>query len=501
MPSAVGVAGTRQASGLSEGLARGVAGARGSGIGTGSGPGAVGAGSSGTSGDAASLAKVSQNLTEAIADEVHVCYLWNHLTTADIQAHALSAEASSLVDSVPTFPTFAPHSNSSNPGRALTQLQAALEKYQSALSIYETSLSSSSVDARKTIELLVMQHRRLVRDIERRIGAVERAATMAATSATSGVAVGKGVSGGVSGNGSARVDDARARVSRRATEPVLGGAGGVMPDDDGLQGKGHGQGRPVNGRTVSVSVSGPGTAQTRTSALSSTASTTPFNGFITRTSTSPPDGVPGLAGGVGVGVGVGLASLNRPSIAQPGIASRASFSGPSSTSNTTRGIPPFAHRPVSSTSNSTSTYTFQPSSSAHPGTSSRLPISRIPPLSPLYSSSTSSDTDPAESFVSVAPRHRLGAGGSGGTEIDPFSRFWGMLEGCLDEMSRPVAFASAPIGRRGVDLGALEESLGERGEGEGGGNDEVGTGRVGVVGSESVIGRGDDVCKRSGRAG
>ena len=30
--------------------------------------------------------------------------------------------------------------------------------------------------------------------------------------------------------------------------------------------------------------------------------------------------------------------------------------------------------------------------------------------------------------------------------LDPFSRFWGMLENMLDDISNPVAFASAPLG-------------------------------------------------------
>jgi hypothetical protein len=29
--------------------------------------------------------------------------------------------------------------------------------------------------------------------------------------------------------------------------------------------------------------------------------------------------------------------------------------------------------------------------------------------------------------------------------LDPFSRFWGMLENMLDDISNPVAFASAPV--------------------------------------------------------
>ena len=44
-------------------------------------------------------------------------------------------------------------------------------------------------------------------------------------------------------------------------------------------------------------------------------------------------------------------------------------------------------------------------------------------------------------------------------EQDPFNRFWAMLDGALENISRPVAFASAPIGREGVDVQGLTEGL------------------------------------------
>nr|XP_019048530.1 hypothetical protein I302_02302 [Kwoniella bestiolae CBS 10118]OCF27460.1 hypothetical protein I302_02302 [Kwoniella bestiolae CBS 10118] len=58
-----------------------------------------------------------------------------------------------------------------------------------------------------------------------------------------------------------------------------------------------------------------------------------------------------------------------------------------------------------------------------------------PSLSPLYSSSsTSSSTE--ESFIHF---------GSPPETLDPFSRFWGMLENMIEEVSGPVMFATAPV--------------------------------------------------------
>ncbi|WWC66997.1 uncharacterized protein I206_100904 [Kwoniella pini CBS 10737] len=58
-----------------------------------------------------------------------------------------------------------------------------------------------------------------------------------------------------------------------------------------------------------------------------------------------------------------------------------------------------------------------------------------PSLSPLYSSSsTSSSTE--ESFIHF---------GSPPETLDPFSRFWGMVENMIEEVSGPVMFATAPV--------------------------------------------------------
>ena len=76
-------------------------------------------------------------------------------------------------------------------------------------------------------------------------------------------------------------------------------------------------------------------------------------------------------------------------------------------------------------------------------------------LSPLHSSSSSSGTE-------------TGTGGSyynfGAIPdtLDPFSRFWGKLDNMLDDISNPVAFATASID---VPTGELEGGIrGEEGE-------------------------------------
>lgn len=59
----------------------------------------------------------------------------------------------------------------------------------------------------------------------------------------------------------------------------------------------------------------------------------------------------------------------------------------------------------------------------------------VSPTSPLLSSSSSSDP-PDESFVLP---------GEVPDSSDPFSRFWGMLENMLEEISFPKALAAAPL--------------------------------------------------------
>ena len=80
-------------------------------------------------------------------------------------------------------------------------------------------------------------------------------------------------------------------------------------------------------------------------------------------------------------------------------------------------------------------------------------------LSPLYSSSSSSETPADESYLHL-------------DTLDPFSRFWGALENMLDDISKPVAFASIP-----VDLPLVGETLG-RDRGTSRGKRKEGTTRI-----------------------
>lgn len=95
----------------------------------------------------------------------------------------------------------------------------------------------------------------------------------------------------------------------------------------------------------------------------------------------------------------------------------------------------------------------------------------LSPLYSLHSSTSSSEPGELESFISVGPSGltRTVRAGREGIEQDqdPFNRFWAMLDGALDNISRPVAFASAPIGREGVDVEGLREGLGSMGLGGG----------------------------------
>ena len=105
----------------------------------------------------------------------------------------------------------------------------------------------------------------------------------------------------------------------------------------------------------------------------------------------------------------------------------------------TLGIPPFALRP-----------SLSHSSQSQPA---RPPI-EVPAhsLSPLYSSSSSSDA-PEDSFLHL-------------DTLDPFSRFWGALENMLGDISKPVAFASAPltVGMPAVDELVRRARKGNRGK-------------------------------------
>ena len=101
-------------------------------------------------------------------------------------------------------------------------------------------------------------------------------------------------------------------------------------------------------------------------------------------------------------------------------------------------MPPFALRPTmpnvppfQPTMNHPSRKTTSPLQSPH----TPLPAnhsSDMFTLSPLHSSSSSD-----ESYLNL---------GTIPDTLDPFSRFWGMLDNMLDDISNPVAFASAPLG-------------------------------------------------------
>jgi hypothetical protein len=96
-----------------------------------------------------------------------------------------------------------------------------------------------------------------------------------------------------------------------------------------------------------------------------------------------------------------------------------------------RGLPPFAMRPTS------------------------IPAQEAVQLSPLHSSSSSSGTE-------------TGTGGSyynfGAIPdtLDPFSRFWGKLDNMLDDISNPVAFATASMD---APLGGADGGGGKEGDG------------------------------------
>lgn len=103
----------------------------------------------------------------------------------------------------------------------------------------------------------------------------------------------------------------------------------------------------------------------------------------------------------------------------------------------------------------------------------------FPALSPLYSSASSSDPDPAESYITFGLGLGLGNTRGDGREIDPFSRFWGMLEECLDEVSKPVAFASAPLNKDQGDLDGDEPV--------------AGSSRKSLKGKDKLIGRPSEI--------
>ncbi|WVR03327.1 hypothetical protein IAU60_000318 [Kwoniella sp. DSM 27419] len=106
----------------------------------------------------------------------------------------------------------------------------------------------------------------------------------------------------------------------------------------------------------------------------------------------------------------------------------AGMSGPGPARLTSQALPPFALRPQIPVT----------SPVVRPAAHTALAGDRTDPtLSPLYSSSSSSSA-PEESYIHFGPPPDLG-------NLDPFSRFWGMLENMLEEVSNPVVFASAPM--------------------------------------------------------
>ncbi|RSH90534.1 hypothetical protein EHS25_001139 [Saitozyma podzolica] len=297
------------------------------------------------------------------------------------RAHALSAQASLLVRPTDTPPQV---------------LRQALGAYREAADLFEASATAAgrSPDdaAQRTLQLLTTQHRKLVRDLERRI-----ASTPANAANNNVVGLGNPSMLGTAA-AAARPDVASIR---RASEPVVPGSAGSA----GVAGNGN---EPVQAR------------RTESTMLS--------------------------LGGVGRGW------INGAT----GIASRLTPSG-------TIPIPPFALRPPSFSPSdptvppplplSNPNPYASPSSNPNPNSTPSKPagsahLPSAPPsvsLSPLASSSSSSD--PAESYVNF---------GAVPDTLDPFSRFWGMLENMLDDISNPVAFASAPVS---IPLSSVDEVL------------------------------------------
>ncbi len=267
------------------------------------------------------------------------------------RAHALSAQASLLLRP------------SQSPPQTLHQ---ALDAYKQAAELFEQSCGGVGGDAgaKKTLELLTVQHRKLAKDVERRIR----------TKANQLAQAGQG----------GRVDqlDAIPTIPPRSKVEV--------PES-----------RPDPSTRQSSQVTSP----VQPSETPSGWSPLTMNGIIT-------DQV--------------LAT---------------SFS-----------ISPFSFRPSLPYSQSAPLRRQEPSAS-----------SQIHTLSPLHSSSSSSDA-PDESYLHL-------------DTLDPFSRFWGALETMLEDISNPVAFASAPVDLPGVDetlrtarqgtRGKRKESSGkEKGKGE-----------------------------------
>ncbi|WRT63468.1 uncharacterized protein IL334_000373 [Kwoniella shivajii] len=249
------------------------------------------------------------------------------------RAHTLSSQASTLLrpSSVPT-----------------STLHQALTLYSEAVQLYETAQrdmegKGSVGEEANTLKMLVTQHRKLLRDVERRIATTQK-------------------------------------------ELVTGGSPARSPQAQNVN-----EGRPIQRRSVTE---------------------VPLVGIR--------EGM-NMPGGFGISPSSGFSNRLSPP----------------------RTIPPFA---------------FRPSSIAHPANPmlSGQPSVEPPSLSPLYSSSsTSSSTfsSTEESFIHF---------GSPPDSLDPFSRFWGMLENMIEEVSGPVMFATAPVNQPTVDIPTEAKVKGDR---------------------------------------
>ncbi|KAK1926329.1 hypothetical protein DB88DRAFT_481460 [Papiliotrema laurentii] len=275
------------------------------------------------------------------------------------RAHAISAHASMLVKS---------------PSASGETLREALEAYQLAAQLFETaSKEQKGEDERKTLSLLVNQHKKLIRDVERRIATLGRLAIAT-------------------------------NVNDEAGPPVALRAGGNDTEDAGA--------RNPNG-----------------------------------------------ALGAGVRRLTGEGSNTSPKREPVGLATAASIGTWPAGISTRLGVPPFAlrhtslnHQPPSLPRSTTSPASLPQTAGQH--AQNHQPVPEPPSLSPLHSSSSSD-----ESFLNL---------GVVPDTLDPFSRFWGMLENMLDDISNPVAFASAPLGINTIPGPALRSSkpddAGKRGE-------------------------------------
>ncbi|KAL1409618.1 hypothetical protein Q8F55_003613 [Vanrija albida] len=249
------------------------------------------------------------------------------------RAHQLSAQASFLVRP---------------PDASQETLNKGLEAYKEAAELFDRAGAGADEATKRTLRMLTTQHRKLARDLERRIANAGRPSPVASPT--------------------------RAEFERRgSTPPVPSSSGAALPRRASL-------GNAVGAQLMRRTSSGSG----------------------------------------GAGSGVGLAA------GRGGV-----LGGPSAVHATAaaRSVPPFSLRPVGDT---------PPVAAAVPpvaGTTGYGSIT-LSPRSPLYSSSSSSEP-PEDSYL--FPGHVPDT-------ADPFSRFWGMLENMLEEISIPRALTTAQLG-------------------------------------------------------